>query len=693
MEKNLEKVRTIGLVAHSGAGKTSLGEAVLFITKTIDRLGRVDDGSSVMDFEPEELKRHLTINTSFHHYNWKKHKVFFADTPGDENFISDTFSCLQVLDGLVVVVDAVDGVKVQTERIWQAAEQYGIPRLIFINKLDRERADFQKTLTSIQTILRIKAVPFTLPIGMGETLKGAVSLLNNKAFEYAGIQGEGKEIPLPSEMTDEIRTYRESLVEHLAEGDDALIEKFLEGQELSPEELALGLRKGVLRGGLFPIFCGSALKNMGVDLLLEAINSALPSPLDRGPRIGQDPKTKAEKKKEPSVETPFSALAFKTLADPYAGRLTIFRVFSGEITADSGFYNVNKGVKERFGQLFALEGKTQKPIPSGYPGNILAVAKLKETVTGDTLADEKDPVVFPFTPPSSTVISYAIEAKNKGEEDKVFSSLSRLMEEDPTIRLDRDSQTKEIILSGMGQVHVETTVEKLKRKFGVEVILKPPKIPYLETIRQSAKGIIYRHKKQTGGRGQFAEVHIDIFPRERGKGFEFQDALVGMNVPRNFVPAVEKGIAEALQSGVVAGYPVVDFKVRFYDGKSHEVDSSEMAFKIAASMAFKKAVQQAQPILLEPIVKIAVTVPDESMGDVIGDLNSRRGKVLGVDSKGNYQVIQAQVPMSEVAKYAPDLTALTQGRGSFQSEFSHYEEIPAYMSEKVIQEAKAALEE
>ncbi len=693
MEKNLEKVRTIGLVAHSGAGKTSLGEAVLFITKTIDRLGRVDDGSSVMDFEPEELKRHLTINTSFHHYNWKKHKVFFADTPGDENFISDTFSCLQVLDGLVVVVDAVDGVKVQTERIWQAAEQYGIPRLIFINKLDRERADFQKTLTSIQTILRIKAVPFTLPIGMGETLKGAVSLLNNKAFEYAGIQGEGKEIPLPSEMTDEIRTYRESLVEHLAEGDDALIEKFLEGQELSPEELALGLRKGVLRGGLFPIFCGSALKNMGVDLLLEAINSALPSPLDRGPRIGQDPKTKAEKKKEPSIETPFSALAFKTLADPYAGRLTIFRVFSGEITADSGFYNVNKGVKERFGQLFALEGKTQKPIPAGYPGNILAVAKLKETVTGDTLADEKDPVVFPFTPPSSTVISYAIEAKNKGEEDKVFSSLSRLMEEDPTIRLDRDSQTKEIILSGMGQVHVETTVEKLKRKFGVEVILKPPKIPYLETIRQSAKGIIYRHKKQTGGRGQFAEVHIDIFPRERGKGFEFQDALVGMNVPRNFVPAVEKGIAEALQSGVVAGYPVVDFKVRFYDGKSHEVDSSEMAFKIAASMAFKKAVQQAQPILLEPIVKIAVTVPDESMGDVIGDLNSRRGKVLGVDSKGNYQVIQAQVPMSEVAKYAPDLTALTQGRGSFQSEFSHYEEIPAYMSEKVIQEAKAALEE
>ncbi|MEW6188305.1 MAG: elongation factor G [Thermodesulfobacteriota bacterium] len=693
MEKNLEKIRTIGLVAHSGAGKTTLGEALLFTTKTIDRMGKVDEGSSSLDFEPEEVKRHLTINTAFHHYDWKKHKVFLADTPGDENFIADTFACLQVLDGLVVVVDAVDGVKVQTERIWQAAEQNGTPCLIFINKLDRERAEFQKTLTSIQDLLKTRTVPMTLPIGAGESLSGIISLLNNKAYTYSGGQGEGKEIPIPADMTDEVRTARDNLIEHLAEADDALLEKFLEGQELTADELALGLRKGILQRTFIPILCGAALKNLGTDLLLETINAALPSPLDRGPQIGVDPKTKAEKKKEPSAETPFAALAFKTLADPYAGRLTIFRVFSGEITADSGFYNVNKEARERFGQLFALEGKTQKPIPAGYPGSILAVAKLKETVTGDSLADEKDPILFSFTPPSSTVISYAVEAKNKGEEDKVFSSLSRLMEEDPTIRLDRDSQTKEIILSGMGQVHMETTIDKLKRKFGVEVILKAPKIPYLETFRQSAKGIIYRHKKQTGGRGQFAEVHIDVFPLERGKGFEFQDALVGMNVPRNFVPAVEKGITESMQSGVLAGYPVVDFKVRFYDGKSHEVDSSEMAFKIAASMAFKKAVQQAQPVLLEPIVKVTVTVPDENMGDVIGDLNSRRGKVLGVDSKGNYQVIQAQVPMAEVAKYAPDLTAMTQGRGSFISEFSHYEEIPAYMSEKIVQEAKAAMEE
>jgi elongation factor G len=693
MEKQVEKIRTIGLVAHSGAGKTSLGEALLFTAKATDRLGRVDDGSSVLDYEPEELKRHLTINTAFHHYDWKKHTVFFADTPGDENFIADTFACLQVLDGLVIVVDAIDGVKVQTERIWQLADHYRIPCLFFINKLDRDRADPGQALASIQTLPGARPVPLTLPIGQGETFQGVVSLLHNKAFEYQNFTGDGKEIPIPPDLADEAQAQREKLIEFLAEGDDALIEKYLDGQELTLEELALGLRKGVLQRLFTPVLFGSALKNAGTDLLLNAVNTALPSPLDRGPQKGTDPKTGEEKVKEPSPSTPFAGLAFKTIADPYAGRLTIFRVYAGEVSADTGFYNVTRGVKERFGQLFVLEGKTQKPIEKGAPGSILAVAKLKETVTGDSLADEKDPILFPFNPPPGSVISYAIAAKNKGEEDKVFSSLSRLQEEDPTLKLDRDSQTKEIILSGMGQVHVETTIEKLKRKFGVEVILKAPKIPYLETIRQAAKGIIYRHKKQTGGRGQFAEVHIDVFPQERGKGFEFEDALVGMNVPRNFVPAVEKGIVEAMQHGVLAGYPVVDFKVRFYDGKSHEVDSSEMAFKIAASMAFKKAVQTAQPIMLEPIVKVTVTVPDENMGDVIGDLNSRRGKVLGVDSRGNYQVIQAQVPMSEVAKYAPDLTAMTGGRGSFQSEFSHYEELPAYISEKVIQEAKAAQEE
>jgi elongation factor G len=692
MEKNLEKVRNLGLVAHSGAGKTSLGEAALFISKTTDRLGRVDDGTSVLDFEPEEIKRTLTISTAFHHYDWKKHRVFFADTPGDDNFISDTFACLQVLDGLVLVVDAVDGVKVQTERVWNLADQYEIPRLIFINKLDRERADFSKTLDSIQKIFKTKALPLTLPIGGGETFSGLVSVLEQKAYGYKD-GGVGKEQPLPADMAEEVKSFREQLIESIAETDDALVEKYLEGQELTPEEIVQGLRQAVLRRLFVPVLCGSALKLMGVDLLLEAVNANLPSPLDRGPRRGTDPKTKGEKLREPNADAPFAALTFKTMADPYAGRLTIFRIFSGILTADSGFYNATRGVKERFGQLFLLEGKGQKPIEAGHPGEILAVAKLKETVTGDSLCDEKDPVLFAFQPPGNSVISYAIEAKNKGDEDKIFSSLNRLMEEDPTLRLDRDSQTKEIILSGMGQVHLETTIDKLKRKFGLEVNLKAPKIPYLETIRQAAKGIIYRHKKQTGGRGQFAEVHIDISPLERGKGFEFQDALVGMNVPRNFVPAVEKGITESMNRGVLAGYPVVDFKVRFYDGKSHEVDSSEMAFKIAASMAFKKAVQQAQPTMLEPVVKLSITVPDDNVGDVIGDLNSRRGKVMGVEPQEGRQVVQALVPMAEVAKYAQDLTAMTGGRGYFQLEFSHYEEIPAYMSEKIIQEAKVAQEE
>ena len=545
MEKNLEKIRNIGLVAHSGAGKTSLGEALLFTAKATDRLGRVDDGTSVLDFEPEEVKRNLTISTAFHHYDWKKHRVFFADTPGDDNFISDTFSCLQVLDGLILIVDAVDGVKVQTERVWQLANRYEIPCLIFINKLDRERSDFAKTLDSIRKLLKAKALPLTLPIGGGETLRGVVSVLDQKAYTYSeGGNGLGKETVLPKELEEEVKSYRDNLIESIAETDDRLVEKYLDGQELTSEELVHGLRKAVLERNFVPVFCGSALKNIGVDLLLEAINANLPSPLDRGAQKGQDPKTKEEKLREPSVDAPFSALAFKTMADPYAGRLTILRIFSGTLNADSGFFNVTRGVKERFGQLYLLEGKTQKPIPVGHPGEILAVSKLKETVTGDSLADEKDPVLFPFQPPGSAVISYAIEAKNKGDEDKVFSSLNRLMEEDPTLRLDRDSQTKEIILSGMGQVHLETTVEKLKRKFGLEVILKAPKIPYLETIRQAAKGIIYRHKKQTGGRGQFAEVHIDILPLERGKGFEFQDALVGMNVPATSSRPWKKGSAK-----------------------------------------------------------------------------------------------------------------------------------------------------
>jgi elongation factor G len=479
----------------------------------------------------------------------------------------------------------------------------------------------------------------------------------------------------------------------IAEADDALLEKYLEGQELSAEELAQGLKKGVLNKALFPVLCGSGMRNVGIPQLLDAVIQCLPSPQDRGPVKGINPATKAEEIRKPEESEPFSAFVFKTLADPYAGKLTIFRIWSGSIQADATFFNANKQVKERFGQILQLEGKAQKPIEAAGTGDIVAVAKLRETTTWDTLCDEKKPILYPAMTLPIPPVSFAVEPKSKGDEEKITSSLARLTEEDPTIKLARDEQTKELILYGMGQVHIEVTVEKLKRKLGVDVNLKTPKIPYKETIKTTKSGIIYRHKKQSGGRGQFAEVHFELSPLPRGTGFEFKNALVGMNVPRNFVPAVEKGVAEAMHSGVLAGYPVVDLRVKFYDGKSHEVDSSEIAFKIAASMAFRKGVLETNPVLLEPIMNMEVAVPDEYMGDVIGDLNSRRGRVLGVEPRPKGQTIKVQVPLAEVLKYAPDLTSMTSGRGSFAMELSHYEEVPAHLTEKIVAAMKTSQKE
>ena len=473
----------------------------------------------------------------------------------------------------------------------------------------------------------------------------------------------------------------------------ALLEKYLEGQELSPEDLSKALRKGVLNRSIFPVLCGSGMKNIGAQPLLDAILNFLPSPSERGPIQGTHPKTKEPETRKPLEGEPFSAFVFKTVADPYAGKLTIFRIWSGTLQSDGTLYNANREVKERFGQILQIEGKTQKSIEAAGPGDIVAVAKLKETTTWDTLSDEKKPILYPTISIPIPPVSFAVEPKSKGDEEKITASLSRLMEEDPTLRTQRDEQTRQLILYGMGQIHIEVAVEKLKRKFGVEVNLKTPKVPYKETIKTTKSGIIYRHKKQSGGRGQFAEVHFELSPMPRGSGFEFQNALVGMNVPRNFVPAVEKGVNEAMQSGGLAGYPVVDFKVKFYDGKSHEVDSSEIAFKIAASMAFKKGEMETNPVLLEPIMNIEVYVPEEYMGDVIGDLNSRRGRVLNMETRSNGQLIKAQVPLAEVLKYAPDLTSMTSGRASFSMEFSHYEEVPSHLTEKIIAQTKAQQQE
>ncbi len=691
MERKSEQLRNVGLVAHVGSGKTSLGEAVLFNGKATTRLGRVDEETSHLDYEPEEIKRRITISTALHHCTWKKCEINIIDTPGDDNFLSDTRSSLQAADGVVVVIDATAGVKIGTEKVWAFVDELDLPRIIFVSKMDRERADFFKVVEEIGTAFDIKTSPMFLPIGAEDKFEGVVDLIKMKAYRYSR-DGSGKATgaDIPADMEETVREWREKIIENIVEANDELMEKYLEGQELSGEEIEQTFIQAMKSGTLVPIVCGSATLNMGVDQLMNLVVQGLPSPLERGPFKGVRPHSDEVVERIASPEAPFSALVFKTVADPFAGKLNLLRVYSGTLTAETTVYNANKESKEKFGQIFLVEGKGQQPLDMALPGDVVAIPKLKDTATGDTLCVESDPIIFTPVEPLRPALSYAVEAKVKGSEDKVFTSLARLLEEDPTLRLTREQATAENILSGTGQIHLEATCEKLKRKFGVEVNLKPMKVPYRETVKRSAKGIIYRHKKQSGGRGQFAEVHFDIAPRERGTGFEFEEALVGMNVPRNFVPAVEKGLTEALQSGVLAGYPVVDLKIRFYDGKSHDVDSSEMAFKIAASMCFKKAVQEASPTLIEPIMKLEISVPEENMGDVMGDLNGRRGRVLGMDSQGRYQVIKAQAPMAEVLKYALDLNAMTAGRGSFQMELSHYEEVPAQLAEKVIAEARAA---
>jgi elongation factor G len=685
MSKTVDSLRTVGIISHGGAGKTSLVEAMLFTTGGTTRLGQVDDGSSILDYEAEEISRQITLSSSFCSFDWKKSPVTIIDTPGDFNFLADTQTCLHGADGAVVVIDAIDGVKVQTEKVWEFADDLNLPRFISINKMDRERADFLKVVSGIKEIFGDQATPVHLPIGSAESFTGIVDLLGGKAYQFQDDgSGKFKEIDIPEDLMDLVENQQEQIIERIAESDDTLLEKYLEGEELTGEELSEGLRSGCVAGDIIPITCSSATKNMGTQMVLDLIVQCLPSPQDRGEKVGVDPKTGNEEVRKPEPEEPLSAQVIKTVSDPYAGRLTIMRIFSGILKADSNGYNAGKEAKERFGSLLIMQGKNQKSIKSAGPGEIVAVAKLKETLTGDTLCAPNKPILYSVPTTTDPIVSMSVQPKSKGDEEKIFSSLARLMEEDPTLRVHREEQTRETILSGMGEIHIEATMGKLKRKFGVEVNLSPPKVPYRETINKPVKGVIYRHKKQTGGRGQFAEVHFDITPLERGTGFEFEEALVGMNVPRGFVPAVEKGITESKQSGVRAGYPVVDFKVRFYDGKSHDVDSSEMAFKIAASMCFKKGVAEAQPTLLEPVMVLEVTVPDDHMGDVIGDLNSRRGKVLGMDSKGRNQIVRAQVPMAEVLKYAPDLRSITGGRGMFTMKHSHYEEVPAHLQEKLM---------
>ncbi len=690
MAKNdTAKVRNVGIVAHGGAGKTSLTEAILFATGTNDRLGRVDDGSSTMDFEPEEIKRKITVSSSLNHGDWNGHSLHIIDTPGYGDFIADTRSCLRVLGGAVVIISAISGVKVQTEEVWEWANEAEIPRIAFVNKMDRERANFLRAMGDMEKALGARAVAVQIPLGAEESFEGVIDLVKMKAYRYTkDLSGKFTETDIPADFLADAESMREKLVETVAEAYDALTEKFLETGELTEEEIYDGLRVGTLRNTFTPVFCGSALLNVGVSQLLDYMCLCLPSPLDRGRVAGINPKTNEVEERAPEEGQPFSALVFKTTSDPYTGKITVFRVYSGALNSDSTVYNASKDCVERIGQIYELEGKKQKPIKQAVAGDIVAVAKLKETVSGDTLCDADKPIVYEPAKSLDPVISFAIQPKTKNDEDKIHGALQRLMEEDPTITLRRDEQTREHIISGMGQVHLEVTIEKLKRKYSVEVELKTPRVPYLETLKTSVK-VQGKYKKQSGGRGQYGDCWVEFVPLGRGDGYQFEDKIVGGVIPKTYIPAVDKGIQEAAIEGCLAGYPVVDFKAVLYDGSFHTVDSSEMAFKIAGSMAFKKAMETAKPVLLEPIMKIKVTVPEDNMGDVIGDLNSRRGKVVGVEPKANSQIIRAVVPMSEVLSYANDLRSMTSDRGLFTTEFSHYEEIPSHLAQKVINDAQA----
>ena len=684
-----EAIRNVGIFSHGGEGKTSIVEAMLFLAGENTRLGSVDEGTSLMDYEPEEVERKITISTTLACFEWAKNKINLLDTPGDDNFISDAKLCMRVVDTAVIVMSAVSGVKVGTEKVWGYASEFGAAAAIFVNKMDRERADFARTVEDIQKNLTDRTcLVVQMPVGQEEDFKGVVDLLAMKACIYKGdTSGAFDVVDIPADQFDLARKYREKLVETAVEMDDEVMERYLNGDEISPEEIEKCLKAGIADNKIVPVFCGSAARNIGINTLLDGIVKLFPPPSSRKEVQGIDPKTGEKVSRESSAGQPFSALIFKTITDPFAGKLTLFRVYSGELHPDMTVLNVLKDEKERIGQIFSLVGKKQKPAGSASAGDIAVVAKLKDVQTGDTICEEKSAIRYEGVTVPNPVISFSLQPKAKGDEDKLNTSLARLIEEDQTIKYSRDEQTKEFLLSGMGQVHIEVIVERMKRKFGVEVELKDPKVPYKETIKGTTK-VQGKYKKQSGGKGQYGDTWLELAPKPRGEGFEFVDKIVGGAIPRQYIPAVEKGIVEAMNQGILAGYPVIDFKVTLYDGSYHDVDSSEMAFKIAASMGFKKGLEMCKPTLLEPIMKMEVIVPDENMGDIMGDMNSRRGKIMGVETKGSNQVVKAVVPMAEVLRYAPDLRSMTGGRGTFTMEFSHYEEVPAQIADKIVEAAK-----
>lgn len=680
-----DKIRNIALIGHGGSGKTSLAAAILFDGGATSRLTKVDKGNTITDFEPEEIERKISISSAVCFVEWKDHKINIIDTPGYSNFLWDTKASLRAVDGAAVLVDSVAGVEVGTEKVWEMLEEFGLPRVFVVNKMDRENADFGRAVESIRQFFGRQAVPVQIPIGEEKSFRGVIDLVSQKAFIFEKDEsGKVKEEPLPADLKGEAEKRFKELVEMIAENDEKLMEKYLDKGELSGDDVRDGLKAQIRSHQIFPVFAVSAVQNIGIATFLDGILGLMPSPAER-PGIPVSINDKEDSLK-PSADGPFAALVFKTVSDPYTGRITMMRVFSGKTNPDALVANPAKEAEEKLGGLFFLQGKEQIPAGQAKAGDIVATAKLKVTATGDTLSAKGANLTIPRIKFPAPSISFAIEPKTRADEDRISQASHRLMEEDPTLSFERDPDTSQLLISGNGELHVRIVTEKLKKRYNVDVELKPPKISYKETIKGRAD-VQGRHKKQTGGRGQFGDIWIKMEPLPRGKDFEFEDKIFGGSIPRNFIPSVQKGIEESRKKGVLAGYPVVDFKVILYDGSYHQVDSSDIAFKIAAHKAFKLAMQDAKPTILEPVMNVEVYTPEAYLGDIMANLNGRRGKVQGMEQKGIMRTLKAVVPMSEMLDFEPTLTSITGDRGSFMMEFSHYDEVPSHLQQKIIAEA------
>jgi len=688
MSEEIKSMRNVALAGHGGAGKTTLAEAMLFKAGVTNRLGKVEEGNTVMDFQPEEIRKQQTINTSFIKYTHNKHLITLLDTPGDQNFFSAAKTCFPVADCMAFVIDGVGGPSAMTEEAATSALEYNLPGFVIVNKLDRERADFSTCIEACKTALKKKILPICFPIGSENNFKGFVNIISGTAFEFDD-NGKSSKIDIPSDMSEDIEMAKEEFIENVAELDDVLLEKYLEGEEITENELKATFRQGILDARFYPAICCSAAKMIGIDTISDIINDYMPSPRDRGEWTAKDAKGE-DVIISPDPDAEFCGLVFNTIVDPYAGRLSLFRVISGTLGKEGNVINTTKDTKERFSQLLEIAGKEQKSITTALPGSIVAVAKLKSTLTGDTLTGGKD-IQVPAPKPMPPVISFAISPKSKNDEDKIHEAVRKILEEDTGLQLRREEETRQTILSGRGLVHIEVTAEKILRKFNVGMEIETPKVAYRETFKKKIR-VQGKHKKQSGGHGQYGDCWIVLEPLPKGSGFEFVDKIVGGVIPKNYIPAVEAGVREASQIGILAGFPCVDFRVTVDFGSYHSVDSSEMAFKMAGTLAFKKAAVDAKAVLLEPVMKIAVKIPDENTGDIMGDLNSRRGRVLGMDSEDDKQIINALVPMAEILRYAPDLSSMTGGRGTFTMEFEQYDEVPGDLAKKIIERVNAEKE-